>query len=343
MNKAVSSKKSLPWCIKSILVASFIILSGINGTYGAQVDADAILKRAYTVQNQISYAGRQRTTLYSSTSHISADVKVLRRGHSSRLEYLTGPATGTIIIDDGKTITYLNPRTKTATVVRTPEPSENLSLLLRNYRPELIGSSTLAQRPCYIIRLTSKYPGNPYKKLWIDKSNFLPLRTDRYNSDGRLAISTYFTSIDFSAEPTQSLFTIPKGWKVLKVSGQPDQENASAVSRIVGFSLVEPTYLPRGYVRDGYFVCEACPRTCCAGIRYSNGLNVISVFERKIQSPGMGRGWRRGRSGERCTNTCITSQNPQGKMVQTNVDNLSVVIVGDIALSELQKIASSLK
>lgn len=333
--------------IRAIVFLTVCLLLGTWNAYGSQLGPSDILKRSYTAESNTSYSGRLRTTLYLASGQTSADVNIFRSGRSSRLEYLTGPAAGVAIIDDGKAIVRLDKSQKTAVITRTPTPPENLALLLKNHRVSLIGNDRVAGRKCYVIRLTPNYSGNPSKKLWIDYSTFIPLKTERYGADGKLAMSTQFTSINPSARPPRSTFDVPDDWKIVELPGRPSVSNTQAVSKVVGFSLLEPSYIPKGYVCDGYFICETCPRACCAGVRYSNGLNTISIFERKTQNPGrgQGRGWRGGRGGGQGAGTarCIVAENPQARMLQTVASGLSVVLVGDISENELRKMAASLK
>lgn len=333
--------------IRATVLLTVCLLLGVWNAYGSQLSPSDILKRSYAAESNTSYSGRLRTTLHLGSGQASADVNVFRSGRSSRLEYLTGPAAGVAIIDDGKAIVRLNKSEKTAVITRTPTPPENLALLLKNYRASLARSDQVAGRKCYVIHLIPNYSGNPSKKLWIDYSTFIPLKTERYDADGKLVMSTQFTSINLSARPPRSTFDVPDGWKIVELPGQPSVSNAQAASKVAGFSLLEPSYVPRGYVREGYFICETCPRACCAGVRYSNGLNTISIFQRKTQilGRGQGRGWRGGRGNGQGAGTgkCIVAENPEARMLQTAVNGLRVVLVGDISENELRKMAASLK
>jgi hypothetical protein len=88
-------------------------------------------------------------------------------------------------------------------------------------------------------------------------------------------------------------------------------------------------------------------------LRYTNGLNTISVFERK--GGCFGRGFRcgRGRGGPGCginmgcgragAGCCLLMDNSQARMAHTIAGDLTVIIVGDIAASELQKMGNSFR
>ncbi|MGB9589044.1 MAG: hypothetical protein ACPL7O_12770, partial [Armatimonadota bacterium] len=135
--------------IRAIVLLTVCLLLGVWNAYGSQLSPPDILKRSYAAESSTSYSGRLRTTLYLGSGQASADVNIFRSGRSSRLEYLTGPAAGVAIIDDGKTIVRLNKSEKTAVITRTPTPPENLALLLKNYRASLAGSDQVAGRKCY--------------------------------------------------------------------------------------------------------------------------------------------------------------------------------------------------
>lgn len=329
----------------AIIICAFLLTQAAS--WAAQPSAVDLLKKSYAAESRATLSGRLRTTLYLGRLSPSAEVDVSRTGRRSRMDYLAGPSSGLTIIDDGVSLIRLNASTRTASRMATPEAPEHLGLLLANYRPLLTGGGKIAGRTCYVLRLEPKYGGNPSKKLWLDKASLIALKTERYNSDGKLAMSTEYTAVDFSARPSPSLFAIPRGWKSVRLADELGGESPEAVRKAVGFTPIRPLYIPEGYSFDGYRVCNMCRARCTAGLRYTNGLNTISVFEREGECPRQGRrgrGWRGGRTDTRGgAGACIPIENPHARMLRTTAGGLTITLVGDIAETELQKMAESLK
>jgi outer membrane lipoprotein-sorting protein len=318
----------------------------------AQPGAVDLLRKSYAADSQGHFTGRLRTTLYLGSGSTSAEVEVFRSGRRSRMEYCSGRSAGVVIIDDGDSIIRLDSSGKTAYISATAEAPEDLDLLLANYRPVAAGTDKVAGRTCYVLRLEPTYSGNPWKKLWIDTAVKVALKHERYGSDGRVTTRTEYASVDFGARPSSSLFTVPHGWKSVRLGGGSSDVGLDSVRRQVGFTTSKPGYVPRGYLFDGYYVRETPGRVRFAGLRYTNGLNTISIFERKGDCPS--RGFRRGAGGgrhgrgpgggRRGAGDCVmAAENPHARMLRVTTGELTVILVGDIAETELRKMADSLR
>lgn len=336
-----------------LILPCLAISSLIGGASGPSPDAAGILRKSHAAENQARYIGRLTTELVRGAGpSAKADVAIQRSGRLSRMQYLTGPSAGSVIIDDGRSMTRLDASSRTAYISETPDAPEQLDLLLSNYQPVLAGNAKIAGRECYLIKITPKCACNPSEKLWIDKGSSVALKTEKYGSDGRITSSTEYRSIDYSARPGASAFRVPSGWKIVKIAGA-SAVGLDAVRRAVGFTPKRPGYVPKGYKFDDYYVRGAPSCASFAGLRYTNGLNTISVFERKGGCFGRGFGCGRGRGrGARCgaggcaptgPGCCLLVNQPQARIVHTTVGDLTVLVVGDIALTELQKIAGSFK
>lgn len=327
------------------LVMTMLVLSSRAGA--AELSATDIVKKAYGAESHVTYSGHMRTTLYSGSRATSADVNVWRAGKRSRMEYVSGPSAGSVVIDDGSSVITLRTSSKTAVVSSTPEQPSDVNLLLANYNPIQRGTELVAGRVCYRIEFSPKCGCNPSQKLWIDKHTFVPLKTERYSCDGRLVSQSEYSRISFAQRLNASLFSVPDGWKIVRVSTELETQSTEEMRKAVGFVPKKPGYVPKGYKFDGYSVAQPCPASRFAALRYTNGLNTISVFSGK-GCPGMGRGrgrgagWRGGRQGS-CGETCLLARSPNGRMMRKMVGDITVILIGDIAESELQKMANSIR
>lgn len=327
----------------SALLILFLILVCVPASGQDAVD---ILKKSYAAEGKVSMTGRLKTTVYGS-SPAAAEVRISRSGRQSRIEYTTGPLKGTVIIDDGSSVIRLDSGAKTAYLSGTPDPPERLNLLLQNYQPVMVGGAKIAGRDCYEIKLSSRHPRNPFKKLWIDKKSLVALKTERYSSDAKLAMSSEYIAADFSSRPAASQFRIPSGWKSVRLAAESDS-SLDAVKKAVGFTPLRPTYVPKGYSFDGYYIRSTQTGNKFAGLRYTNGLNSISVFQQAVRGRGLGGG-RGGFGGGqglgrgRGQGACMQAEGSQTRMLNTMIGNISITVVADLSEAEIRKIAASVK
>lgn len=68
------------------------------------------------------------------------------------------------------------------------EDMMNDPLLQNMYNAEVVGEDSLINRPVWVLRLTAKRSDVAYasRKLWVDKSRFIPLKEDLYAKSGKL-------------------------------------------------------------------------------------------------------------------------------------------------------------
>lgn len=324
--------------ILCLVMASFACCVSVS----AQPSATDILKKSLHAATVPSFTGRLSTTVYGGNGGpMSAAVKVYQHGPKSRMEYISGPSAGRTVLDDGGHVIWLKSSNKTAYVCETPNPPAQLDLMLRNYSPVLSGSARIAGRDCYVIKLAPRSKCDPSKRLWVDKQSMVTMKTEKCSSEGELECTTVYSSIDYTARPDASVFSIPRGWKTIKLAECPDSNSLGVVCKAVGFTPRKPGYVPKGYTFDDYYLRNSTKVPTFAGLRYTNGLNTISVFERKIAQGGKSGGSDPASSG--VCNAGSFLDNPQAHMVHTLAGNLTVLIVGDVAETELRKMANSFK
>jgi outer membrane lipoprotein-sorting protein len=287
---------------------------------------------SYKAQRSTSFSCRVDTTIHAGLRNFVAEANMHKSGRITRIDYLSGPAAGASIIDNGRSIMRFVPAEKSVNVAAATR-REDLPLMLSNYKPQAAGRGTVDDRSCFIVRLNPIHEGNPWKRLWIDKSSHITLRTDSYDSDGRLTSSTELRSITFGPQD-KGLFAMPKGWKIRQVSSRAMSFSLLPVSSKAGFKPVRPDYIPKGYRFAGYGLAKPCSSMECITLRYTNGLNSITLMESNGKCMKMKP---RSKSG------CMVSKNRHVKIVQRHVGGLSTVLISDIDKDELSSMAKSLK
>lgn len=314
-----------------------------------------LIKKAYENQRLVPHKGVLNTIVFlgeNAKPHRSKKsvVEICQKDGKMRMDYKSGDIAKMSIIDDGKKMMHLDYKKRNVAVRPIPFSHGDISLLLSNYEVISKGAETIAERPVQIIQLKARHAGNPAKKIWIDIETFLPLKREHYDSDGAMITRSFYTKIDYDARIKDSDFSLIEGWKIIEAPQNMKKAPKKQLAEIVGFDIVEPKYVPAGYVLDGFYLFSP-PMRQEEGVhlRYIDGLNSISVFEvlpdhfrggigRMRRRFGRERGMRRGQQ-ERPRRRMLG--NRQGKMIRIVKDGLNIIVAGDIAEAELQKIAGS--
>ena len=251
-----------------------------------------------------------------------------------------------VILDDGKMVYRLDAVKKTVYESSVENPPKRLDLLLENYQLKLLSSEKLLSRPTALISIEPKHPGNPKKKIWVDRQTAVILRSEQYRSDGKLSALSFYTQVDFETDVKDNLFKLPSGWRVIKTPKKTEARmNRGEINQAVGFEIIEPRSLPEGYLLEGYYLSYCPMGGPIVHLRYFDGLNSISLFEHPVHCMGMGggmmgrmmRGMHGGKKGCRMPQNSIQIKKSLVK------NGLMFIFVGDISEGQLQKLISSLE
>jgi outer membrane lipoprotein-sorting protein len=339
------------------LTIFYLSLLVYNLADSSEPTAVELLKKSYANQRSVSHTGMLKTVVFpeakTSDERNTSIVDIRQKDGKMRMDYKSGIFAGLSIIDDGEKMMRLNRKNRAVAISPIPFPQDDVSLLLSNYEIILKGTEEIAGRQTQILEVKPFKSYNPAKKLWIDTETFMPLKKEHYNSDGVLATLTFYTQISYDTKIKEKDFSVPKDWRVVEAPRKMRKLAKKKIAEIVGFDVVEPKYMPEGYVLDGFYLFHPMPRDRGVHIRYVDGINSISVFEilppwpRRLMHRfrrGFGRGSQMNRGMGRMRRH---AEGPrwlhgiQGKRIRATSGDLNIIIVSDIAEAELQKIADS--
>lgn len=321
---------------------------GGGGWAGAALSPQEFLRRAEMDGARMAYMGRLQVTVYRAPGQaVTSEVKVEADGRGrERREHLRGPAQGLVVLTDGSrewrrepgaTIWTVQPRLAESEAAR----QRRLEQLFRNYQMAFLRREPVAGRTAQGVQITPRYPGNPSRIVWIDVRTFLPLGLDQFNCEGQLHTRSRYLQIAWQPPPPARLKPPPAG------SVAPSPPSASLrplgsraeVERVTGQPAPIPRQVPPGYELTGYFV-----RSCRQGgflpvLRYSDGLNLLTVFENRQRGRGWGRGWRWRWGWQR---ECSFQETLQQKIIRLRSRQRSFLIIGDHDRRSLQRMAESI-
>jgi negative regulator of sigma E activity len=211
-----------------------------------------------------------------------------------------------------------------------PRPQTDAGRIVRNYLVTAGPATSLLNRTVTPIRIDRKRPFTPFRRLWVEAETGLILKDDLYGPDGRLRSSTVFTDLRIGPQPP-ALFAPPASTAPLSGFGpssfRPSASRAEA-ERLSGRSAPSPRYTPPGFTVEMYGVMTTRHGTYMPAVRFADGLAAYTIFRR---GPGAGRMGAGGPASDNQRAVVISSR-PQG----------NYLLVGDIAESELRKVANSL-
>ena len=252
----------------------------------------AILKMALDAPRLIDYEGTKIiTALRNGRMETVTVAESHKRPNSLRLEYLSPEdVAGRVIVDDGVTARHYEPALNMLFEdhsIQDAGAAANLTLLARNYDVVLLGTDEVIGRQAYVLSLTPHGTG-VQRQLWVDRLTGTVLRSEDRDASRGLVLSTYFSRISFSLNLPEAYFRYrpPAGARVVALqSVATGTLNPAQLQQQVGFPVLVPPALPEGYTFRGGAVSRF-GSLVSAYLRYSDGGNIISVFEAPAGSIG---------------------------------------------------------
>lgn len=318
---------------------------------------EEILKKALNTEGMLDFTGTSKTISYMKPYDFSNEANVSYRQHGMcRMEYKGSGASNIVVINkDNSLLRYDRvKRIVFRTIAETsPQNAEDKKkLLFENYKVIKDGEEKVAGRDTYLIEVSSKYPGRPYKKLWIDKSNYAILSSKLYNPDNSLQLVTYFTSVDFNSTVPENAFNIPREVRIIDIDEGPKKiTSIDDFSKHAGFRVIQPSWLPPGFVLDGVYTYQCQCGVEMAHLRYFDGLTSISIFEGPKKCPRCDEGfsWKtmmrgRMRMGRGCSPASCELLEQSGENLRAFFNSgTRFIIIGTIAESDLDTLRKNLE
>jgi outer membrane lipoprotein-sorting protein len=294
------------------------------------------------VQATQSYSACGETTSWYEGKQVISRIKFIHGAPNRyRVEYVSSPLKGVVVGDDGTSIWRFDPALHEVVDVITTGCSVSSScahLLCGNYDILQMGVGRVAGRQARILQISS-HSGKLVKRLWIDEKTGVQLKCEDYDSMQHLRSRTVYDSVQYLSSVPDSLFCKSSCGHQACVESEGASMTVSGLSKALGFSVTQPHYIPKGYSLNSCRVYE-CMHGCCpksAYLRYTNGLESISVFETPNHNCGMP-----GSCPESGANSCVLSPDVQGRTASFTRHNVAYVVIGDIDDRELHRIADSI-
>lgn len=156
---------------------------------------------------------------------------------------------------------------------------ESIGLARKNYDIKVEGREKIANRDCVRVSFVPRKNDRPTRRMWLDAEYGLPLKTEVYDTAGKLTAVSGFSEIIFNPRFPDSYFMlmVPQNIQVIETPELPGLTLASA-TRLLGAPIFVPAYLPDGYALREVSLLGKDARSKVQLI-YGDGLTTLSVFQ----------------------------------------------------------------
>ncbi len=343
----------------SVAAAVFLLLvpSVLAGPKSAphppRVPAAAdLFVRILQADDLFSYKGRQVTNYWGPGRTVAVNVLNLPP-ESRRIEYLAPERLrGRLLVSDNRQQWQYDPRSRSLRhrllLPGATDDDDLLSytLLRANFLLYVDPQPrTVADRKAWVVTIKRLHSMTLARRLWVDAGSGLILKREIYGEGGKLAVTVAFSDITYHARLDPELFSLAHLAKTPGVQVIPEARTTAETSvplAVVGAQLAGLAYAPPALV--GYRLIGASAtvvgRKPLLHLRYSDGLNLVSLFEqRRTQSrrPTLAPGMRVTKIGSMSVHVAH-----RASLTTLNWDTatLNVTLMGEMGMDSLRSIAS---
>lgn len=256
--------------------------------------AESLFVRVLQADDLFPYKGRQITTYWRTGRTV--EVLVFHRPQDDqRIQFLNPEAArGRLLVSDGVQQWEYEPHQKLLRHRRLSpgalDDDDLLSytLLRVNYllavdpHPRMV-----ADRKTYLVTVKRPQGQTLARRFWIDSGSGLILKREIYGESGKLVVTVAFSDITYHPVLPASLFNLSALAGTVRVTELPTSETAVSLktlpSQLAGKASA-PASLA-GYRLVGATTTKIGLRPVLH-LRYSDGLNLVSVFEQRRTQPG---------------------------------------------------------
>ncbi len=302
----------------------------------AQVNAPLeILRRSIMARGTVDFSGVRTVVLFEAGEKVRGVEQQVQcqAPHRTRITVIAPESeAGTMCLIVGRVQWEYAPNARRVVRTQLPPPERILQQRLRdleriadNMRLQYCGTDSIAGRSVHVVKLYTPQ-GVPVKKSWVDTEHWIALKTQRFDSQGRVKSSAYFTRINYAPTfpPGTFEFEPPADAVVIDAAGAPERMPLAQAEQRAGFRAVLPRYLPPGYrfQNDRVAVIEVGGQASL-WLPFSNGADTFSLFQR----PGRG----------------LAGTLRRGRSITWQAGGFRFTLLGPLAAAEMQQVKASIQ
>ncbi|MBX7132786.1 MAG: hypothetical protein K1X67_08935 [Fimbriimonadaceae bacterium] len=227
-----------------------------------------------------------QTKRVSDDNHSTVKFSVMTnsRGASRRTVLQPLSMEGTILIDDGRTWTTIEPEKREAMIQPSPlrdklDSRVRWRLIQANYNLKGDGEIRVAGRKALAVRALPKDDAMPTRRYTIDIETYVLLRIESASDDGKMDVLMDTLAANFPREMEPSLFEIStEGYKIKRTEYPKPLKEVSSPEAALGFSPRLPTIIPFGFKVTQKHLVGGTDNQFLA-LRLSDGLSMVTVYQ----------------------------------------------------------------
>ncbi len=217
------------------------------------------------------------------------------------------------------------------------DAKKELSLLKANYQASAPVSSHAASRRAFKIELWSRKDHALSRVFWLNPKYGVILKTEVYDSKGRLKSRSAFKKIRFFVKKP-----VPKKWFTFTPpkKARSAQENLltlkQSAQKKFGITPLTPSWLPFGYALEDIRALNHKGRVVIQE-EFSDGINALSLFEYKDSGPVL--------TGQKIAlkkRTAYLKRTSEGRVLCWKEGNLSLALISTLDQEKLIRVAESI-
>ena len=286
---------------QDLAVTSRLRLEALRSLVQSQ-EAGCLLERGLNADTELPYSALVRTRSLLGPDPMSVEARIERAPGQEIVTIVNGPVSGSETgyaphwlwrqAPGGGMMPYAQLHDDTVLTAR-----RHFKLLMDNYSAVITGPSQVAGRKVDVVEVKPLVPVDgaigPARRLFLDSDTGLALRVDSFDYQMKPVSISTLSNVEFRPAPANTFPTPAQivgaahgRWEVEELGSGPDA--LQQVAARAGFMPPQPTYLPPGFVLDGYGLhrCRQHPAAPYAAMtRYSDGLNTLTIFAMRRSAP----------------------------------------------------------
>jgi len=320
--------------VRAVPIAILALLAGGAGVAEVSGQALEILQRSIMAEGSVNFSGMRTVVVFEDGTKVQGYQQTVYEKAPGKLRMVVvapEDQRGRLVVSNGEVQWQYLPDKERAVRRRLPSLEEtrarrlaDLQKLARDMSIQYLGVEEIAGRQAHVVCVCSD-GGAPLKKHWIDTEQLVTLKTHRFDTQGRVKLSMYYTAINFQPSYADGMFdfTPPEGCSVREASDLPERLPLEEAEARAEFDAVLPSYLPRGYGFQSDRVSVIPMRgKMVLWLTFSNGADTFSIFQR-----------RRGLQ---------LRPREQGRFMDWTAGQYAFTLVGQLSCAEMLKIRESI-
>ena len=283
------------WLTVVAAATTLASVAAAQGSRGTRPDPWDVLEEKVKAEGTVRFSGvREVQTFRNGNAMLLRQTVQRETGDRYRIETISPPAhKGVLVVSDGVHRWRYDPRSRIAIQEQLPLRAEAEAQRLRRMRElrnqlllTLADGGHVASRPTWLLTVTGRDTNALLRRYWIDQKTSVELKKELLTAGGAPTQREWFISIDYAPAFVGNEFAWqPPPNVIVRRLTQPLEELPLEHARTrVDFDIFNPppTSLPPGYqlIADEVAVFEE-DEVWIAWLRFSNGLDIFSLFERR--------------------------------------------------------------